>query len=128
MYKKNGVAFFTPFCRYYIYGYSRLSDGRVGIIFFFRRFKTYGYYVANKFARSFRPTLFKLTFFDTLFGGRDRHFKVITCNYLACVCPYLHSYRILPLNLSDYKHLNVGTYHGTSEKTTIIGDNTSKRL
>ncbi len=33
------------------------------------------------------------------------------------VCPYLSGCRVLHLSLSDYKRLNVGTYHGTSEKS-----------
>ena len=52
----------------------------------------------------------------------------IFCNSIlsghSMLCPYLLGYRILHLSLFDYKHLNVGTYHGTSEKTTKIGDKT----
>lgn len=54
----------------------------------------------------------------------------IFCNSIlsghSMLCPYLLGYRILHLSLFDYKHLNVGTYHGTSEKTTKIRDNTTK--
>ena len=33
------------------------------------------------------------------------------------LCPYLYGCRVLHISLSDYKRLNVGTYHGTSEKS-----------
>ncbi len=42
------------------------------------------------------------------------------------VCPYLHGYRILHLNLYDYQCLNVGTYHGTSERTNQNLGNTTR--